>query len=379
VSTQVFVSGDGDKAARLLEVYARQDRPEEVARHAHALERANDLFSSWALRVGGSTVAADGDAFAVVVPAEALVDLPQLMRQYEDLTQCTVSVGVGAKLSEASIAVKAAKGRGGDRAVLFSRDVADEVAGAERGEEPVAKAEPPEKGKMLRFPSPKNSPVRDLGPKDRIEEGAEPSPGEVPKTMRQFKPGDRVVSTGFFKKPQSGVVVANVGHHAGHHVYDVQWTPNEQYRHEKPHRIYEHYLAHDSVVKGEPLIKAPGDDLIIHPGYGNEFTMPKEEAGRPANPPPPKHPAFHAWFAGSKVVDEAGAPQRVFHGTNAPDDFSSFRVGDSGKNEASTIGLEPVRPLAPDRVLPEGRGGEGRPGQHGLLVRGEECPRQAGG
>jgi hypothetical protein len=35
-------------------------------------------------------------------------------------------------------------------------------------------------------------------------------------------------------------------------------------------------------------------------------------------------PAFKAWFAGSKVVDDHGRPLRVFHGTRVAEDFESF-------------------------------------------------------
>lgn len=41
-------------------------------------------------------------------------------------------------------------------------------------------------------------------------------------------------------------------------------------------------------------------------------------------------PEFQNWFQGSKVVDENGAPRRVFHGTSKDRDFSTFKVGERG-------------------------------------------------
>lgn len=38
-------------------------------------------------------------------------------------------------------------------------------------------------------------------------------------------------------------------------------------------------------------------------------------------------PEFQRWFAGSKVVDDAGLPLRVFHGTSAYKDFDTFKKG----------------------------------------------------
>ncbi len=126
--TSVFVVGDGDKAARLLDLFAQQDRPEDLASFAFSLERANTDFLLWAQRVGGAGIAGSGDGFWLVAPAEKMGDLPALMRGYEGATGCTVSVGVGGKLSEAYMALKAAKKRGGDRAVLYTPEIAQEVA-----------------------------------------------------------------------------------------------------------------------------------------------------------------------------------------------------------------------------------------------------------
>jgi len=44
----------------------------------------------------------------------------------------------------------------------------------------------------------------------------------------------------------------------------------------------------------------------------------------------PNDPAFQTWFGQSKVVDPAGAPLRVFHGTSKDDPFEAFRVGKRG-------------------------------------------------
>lgn len=131
-----FLVGDGDRAARLLALARAQNRPDEAARHAEALRRANDLFLLWAQRVGGAGIDASGDEFSLTAPADRLGDVPALMRQYKDLTGCTVSIGVGTKLSEADAAMAAAKKRGGDRAVLYSPAVAEEAQGLAKAEDP---------------------------------------------------------------------------------------------------------------------------------------------------------------------------------------------------------------------------------------------------
>jgi hypothetical protein len=61
---------------------------------------------------------------------------------------------------------------------------------------------------------------------------------------------------------------------------------------------------------------------------------PRKKAA-PKPPPPtfavrPNDPAFQKWFGQSKVVDPAGAPLRVFHGTSKDDPFEAFRVDKRG-------------------------------------------------
>lgn len=41
-------------------------------------------------------------------------------------------------------------------------------------------------------------------------------------------------------------------------------------------------------------------------------------------------PAFRAWFAGSKIVDERGEPLRLYHGTSKDTDFTAFKVPKNG-------------------------------------------------
>lgn len=92
---------------------------------------------------------------------------------------------------------------------------------------------------------------------DKFIEGAEktffsPKDPEYRKKMivsgfPQFRPGDRVVSTGFFKSPQKGEVVRHRGIVNSSHVYDVRWDPSENYRHDKLHPIAQHYLANEDL------------------------------------------------------------------------------------------------------------------------------------
>lgn len=60
-------------------------------------------------------------------------------------------------------------------------------------------------------------------------------------------------------------------------------------------------------------------DEVGHPFRGNQYVDVAGEAET-------KSPAFKKWFSGSKVVDDAGQPLVVYHGTDA-EDFAEFRPG----------------------------------------------------
>lgn len=125
--TMVFVAIDGDHAGRRVGDATLHDEAEEVTRLGHMLDRGNELFTAWAVRVGGTVINAGGDEARVTAPARTLNELPELVRRYEELTGCTVSVGVGAKLSEAAKALLVAKIHGGDQVHLYDEQTEAQI------------------------------------------------------------------------------------------------------------------------------------------------------------------------------------------------------------------------------------------------------------
>ena len=81
-------------------------------------------------------------------------------------------------------------------------------------------------------------------------------------------------------------------------------------------------------------------------------------------------PEFQRWFAGSKIVDAAGNPLKLYHGTSKDQDFRKFRVPGNGvwfttnpkaasnyaeENDSqgfSWDGNHPVRTHTASRVIP---------------------------
>lgn len=99
------------------------DEPEQIKRISQDIERANNVWRSWCLSVGGTVIELNGDHGRLEVPSSALTDLSKIATQYSEAVGSPVSVGVGFKLSQADKASKAARMQGGDRVLLYTTEV----------------------------------------------------------------------------------------------------------------------------------------------------------------------------------------------------------------------------------------------------------------
>lgn len=120
-----FVCWDGDAVGRKVGRAVLNDRPEDLASMSVAIKAGNKVFCDFALRSQGSTLESGGDEGVIIVQADRLGELPKLMSAYEQVTGCTVSVGIGPRLSQAGKARLVAKLRGGDQACVWD-DAMDE-------------------------------------------------------------------------------------------------------------------------------------------------------------------------------------------------------------------------------------------------------------
>lgn len=122
---------NGDGLTRKLNQAKVTNNVEEIRRVSANIEKGNQLFASWALRALGSTIEEQGDEILVELDAAQLLELESIRKQYITATECTVSVGIGKKVSDATRALLAAKLKGGNRSVFYDKDVEKEIQEAE--------------------------------------------------------------------------------------------------------------------------------------------------------------------------------------------------------------------------------------------------------
>ncbi len=119
----LFVSCDGDSIGARVGKASLADEVEECRRLSKVINDGNELFTKWALGVGGDVVSAGGDEIVVMVEASHIIDVPALREQYFDLVGATITVGIGLKLSEAQKSLFVGKLEGKDRIQTYDAQV----------------------------------------------------------------------------------------------------------------------------------------------------------------------------------------------------------------------------------------------------------------
>jgi hypothetical protein len=127
-STFVYLAFSADRSPKEVEYASAADDFERMARFAQVQETGNEGWKSWALANNGEVIIMNGDEGRIRIPAEKLTELPHLRSQYAETVGATVSVGVGAKMSEADKALQAAQKAGGDRIRLYDQSVEEDLA-----------------------------------------------------------------------------------------------------------------------------------------------------------------------------------------------------------------------------------------------------------
>jgi hypothetical protein len=127
-STFVYIAYKADRPPKEVEYASAADDFERMARFAQAQETGNEGWKSWALANAGEVIIMNGDEGRIRIPAEKLTELPHLRSQYAETVGAPISIGIGAKMSEADKALQAAQKAGGDRIRLYDQSVEEDLA-----------------------------------------------------------------------------------------------------------------------------------------------------------------------------------------------------------------------------------------------------------
>lgn len=124
---RLFLAASGDGISHLLQQAMFIDNVEEIRRISHAVQSGNQVFESFALSTGGSTVESSPLFCLIEVDAKELANLESIKKQYQSATNTTVTVGIGHKTSEACKALKAAQLKGPGHTKFYTQEVEKEL------------------------------------------------------------------------------------------------------------------------------------------------------------------------------------------------------------------------------------------------------------
>lgn len=147
---KVYVAWSVDHMEGLTAAALMSDNVEELRRISGDLRRASENIKAWGIASGGSPVLDLNLIGVMAVPPDKMTELPSIAQRFRDLTEGTISIGVGMSLSEAYVAMKHSQGGGGDKISLYDPSMeeqtqqtpADPLASLGKAESPPQQEDP---------------------------------------------------------------------------------------------------------------------------------------------------------------------------------------------------------------------------------------------
>jgi hypothetical protein len=127
----LYMAYDGDDAGKLVGRAVLADNAEELSQVSQRIAHGHDVVRDWVESLGGQIVSGGGDEGTFLIPAEALQSVEQLRTDYNFATGLTMTVGVGARLSEAGKSLMVGKFRGKNQVVQYEPGIEQELIQAQ--------------------------------------------------------------------------------------------------------------------------------------------------------------------------------------------------------------------------------------------------------
>ena len=182
-----FIAVNGDNVGDSIGSAIATDNHEELSKITGGLKDAHGAIEQWIESVGGEIVTSSGDEGIYKIPAESFDEatIDGLREQYSQSTCTTITVGVGASMSEASKALIYGKLNDKDQVVEYDPHIDDYIAGHD--EEVVDDEEVPEheqhldeEGKAIHDATETETDEEEIHEEDMAQVGEAAMAGEVP-------------------------------------------------------------------------------------------------------------------------------------------------------------------------------------------------------
>lgn len=131
VSSTLFMAYDGDDAGKLVGRAVLANDVNGLHEVSKRIATGHEVVSLWVENNGGQVISGGGDEGTFSIPGQALESIEELRADYQFATNLTMTVGVGASLSEAGKSLMAGKFRGKNQVVQYDPSVDQELATAQ--------------------------------------------------------------------------------------------------------------------------------------------------------------------------------------------------------------------------------------------------------
>lgn len=131
MANMLYMAYDGDNAGRLVGQAVLANDEAALAEISSRIALGHEIVGRWVQDQGGKVISGGGDEGTFSIPDSAVNNVEQLRSDYQFTTQLTMTVGVGATLSEAGKSLMAGKFRGKDQVVQYDPSVDQDIAAAQ--------------------------------------------------------------------------------------------------------------------------------------------------------------------------------------------------------------------------------------------------------
>lgn len=135
----IYLAIDADNAGRLVGQAGLADDEAALSDISARIDHGQEVVKMWAENHSGSVISSGGDEANLKVPAQAIDDIETLRKDYEYATKLTLTVGVGASLSQAGKSLMVGKTRGKNQTVQYEPSIDQEFAKISSGSDEESK------------------------------------------------------------------------------------------------------------------------------------------------------------------------------------------------------------------------------------------------
>ena len=125
--SMLYVSYDGDNIGNAVARAEEKDDEEELAQMSRRIEAGQKLASDWCLSVQGTIIEQGGDEGLLKVPSTAMHRVEELRSSYYNTVGATLTVGIGAKISQSTKARMLGKLRGKNQVCQYDEGTEEEL------------------------------------------------------------------------------------------------------------------------------------------------------------------------------------------------------------------------------------------------------------